>query len=123
MDADAKSSFDSVIVVTDRTVLDENVRKDMHLVQSSKGLVVSVGEKSGAKSPQLKKALVDGDHIITCTLQTFPEVMKLVSDTSELRGRRWAVIADEAHSSQSGSTARDLKELLVDVELDEDEDI
>lgn len=123
MDAQAKSSFDSVIVVTDRTVLDENVRKDMHLVQSSKDLVIAVGEKSGAKSPQLKKALVDGGSIITCTLQTFPEVMKLVSDTSELRGRRWAVIADEAHSSQSGSTARDLKELLVDVELDEDEDI
>ena len=123
MDADAKSSFDSVIVVTDRTVLDQNVREDMHLVQSSKGLVVSVGEKSGAKSPQLRKALIEGDHIITCTLQTFPEVMKLVADTDELRGRRWAVVADEAHSSQSGSAARNLKELLVDVDIDDDEDI
>ncbi|MFL9654857.1 type I restriction endonuclease subunit R [Streptomyces sp. PB17] len=122
MSADSKSTFDSVIVVTDRTVLDENIRDDMNLVQSSKGLVVTVGEKSGAKSPQLKKALVDGDHIITCTLQTFPEVMKLIEDTQELRGRRWAVVADEAHSSQSGSTARQLKELLADVELDVDED-
>lgn len=123
MSAESKSTFDSVIVVTDRTVLDENIRADMNLVQSSKGLVVTVGEKSGAKSPQLKKALLEGDHIITCTLQTFPEVMKLIEDTQELRGRHWAVVADEAHSSQSGSAARRLKELLVDVELDVDDDI
>lgn len=124
MSAESKSTFDSVIVVTDRTVLDENIRHDMNLVQSSQGLVVTVGErKSQAKSPQLKKALLDGDHIVTCTLQTFPEVMKLIEDTEELRGRRWAVVADEAHSSQSGSAARQLKELLADVELDDDEDI
>lgn len=123
MDASSTSTFDSVIVVTDRTVLDENIRDDMNLVQSSKGLVVAVGEKSGAKSPQLKKALLDGDHIITCTLQTFPEVMKLIEDTEALRGRHWAVVADEAHSSQTGSTARQLKELLTDVELDDDEDL
>ncbi|UNK47804.1 type I restriction endonuclease subunit R [Arthrobacter sulfonylureivorans] len=123
MSSGSKSTFDSVIVVTDRTVLDENIRDDMNLVQSSKGLVFTVGEKSGAKSPQLKKALLEGDHIITCTLQTFPEVMKLIEDTSELRGRHWAVIADEAHSSQSGSTARDLKELLADVDLGDDENI
>ncbi|MEU5480675.1 type I restriction endonuclease subunit R [Streptomyces mirabilis] len=122
MSADSKSTFDSVIVVTDRTVLDENIRDDMNLVQSSKGLVVAVGEKSGAKSPQLKKALLEGDHIITCTLQTFPEVMKLIEDTQELRGRRWAVVADEAHSSQSGSASRRLKELLADTELDGGED-
>lgn len=123
MSADSKSTFDSVIVVTDRTVLDENIRDDMNLVQSSKGLVVAVGERSGAKSPQLKRALLEGDHVITCTLQTFPEVMKLIEDTEELRGRRWAVVADEAHSSQSGSAAKQLKELLVDVEVDPDEEI
>ena len=123
MSADSKSTFDSVIIVTDRTILDENIRNDINLVQSSMGLVVAVGEKSGAKSPQLKKALFDGDHIITCTLQTFPEVMKLIEDTEELRGRRWAVVADEAHSSQSGSAAKQLKELLVDVEVDPDEEI
>ena len=49
--------------------------------------------------------------------------MKLIEDTEELRGRRWAVVADEAHSSQSGSAAKQLKELLVDVELDPDEEI
>src|SRR5699024_4935054 len=87
MNAQSKATFDSVIVVTDRTVLDENIRQDMNLVQASHGLVVTVGEKSGPKSPQLKKALLEGNHIITCTLQTFPEVMKLIEDTGELRGR------------------------------------
>lgn len=120
---DAQSTFDSVIVVTDRTVLDENVRDDMNLVQSSMGLVVNIGDASGAKSEQAKKALIAGNHIITCTLQTFPHVMKLIEDTDALHGRRWAVVADEAHSSQSGSTARALKGLLVDLELDPDQDI
>ena len=51
MGSDSTSTFDSVIVVTDRNVLDENIRHDMNLVQSSKGLVVSVGEKSGRSHP------------------------------------------------------------------------
>ena len=121
--ADAAATFDSVIVVTDRTVLDENVRDDMNLVQSSMGLVVNIGDASGAKSEQAKNALIAGNHIITCTLQTFPHVMKFIEDTDALHGRRWAVVADEAHSSQSGSTARALKGLLVDLELDPDQDI
>ena len=123
VDAKGDATFDSVIIVTDRNALDQNIRDDINLVQSSKGLVVSVGEKSGAKSPQLKQALLEGNHIITCTLQTFPEVMALIEDQSELRGRRWVVVADEAHSSQSGSAARKLKSLLADVEVDESEDL
>lgn len=123
VNSNASSTFDSVIVVTDRTVLDENIRGDMGLVSSSRGLIVTVGEKSGAKSPQLKKALIEGDHIITCTLQTFPEVMKLIEDTSELRGRNWAIVADEAHSSQSGSSARGLKALLADIDVEDPENV
>src|SRR5699024_1277316 len=95
----------------------------MNLVQSSQDLVFTVGKKRGAKSPQLKKALINGNHIITCTLQTFPEVMKLIEDIGQLRGRRWAVVADEAHSSQTGSSARRLKELLAGVDIDDDEDL
>lgn len=120
---DASPTFDSVIVVTDRTVLDENVRDDMNLVQSSAGLVVNIGDASGPKSAQVKDALLEGNHIITCTLQTFPHVMKLIEDTTELHGRNWAVVADEAHSSQSGSTARALKGLLVDLDLDPTQDL
>ncbi|WP_349826755.1 type I restriction endonuclease subunit R [Brevibacterium litoralis] len=123
MDDSATSTFDSVVVVTDRTVLDENVREDMNLVQSSAGLVVNIGTATGAKSAQVKDALLEGGHIITCTLQTFPHVMGLIEDTSELRGRNWAIVADEAHSSQTGSSARALKRLLADVDLDETEEI
>ncbi|ROP78857.1 type I restriction enzyme R subunit [Frigoribacterium sp. PhB107] len=123
MGADATSTFDSVIVVTDRMALDQNVRDDIKLVQSSAGLVVNIGDGPGSKSSQVTQALLEGGHIITCTLQTFPHVMKLIEDTDALHGRQWAVIADEAHSSQSGSSAKALKGLLVDVELDEDEGI
>ncbi|MGP5704050.1 type I restriction endonuclease subunit R [Glutamicibacter arilaitensis] len=123
MDADATSTFDSVIVITDRTALDENIRDDMALVQSSNGLVVNVGERSGAKSPQLIEALAEGGHIIVTTLQTFPALAKTLSERTELHGRRWAVIADEAHSSQSGDSSKALKKMLVDVDLNGDEDI
>lgn len=121
MGADATSTFDSVIVVTDRTALDENIKDDINLVQSSKGLVVNIGDGSGSKSSQVTQALLEGGHIITCTLQTFPHVMKLIEDTDELRGRNWAVIADEAHSSQTGAASKALRGLLVDVDLDENE--
>lgn len=116
-------TFDSVIVVTDRTALDTNVRSDMQMLAASHGLVVVVGEESGAKSPQLKKAIVEGDHIITCTLQTFPEVLRLLEGEEDLGSRNWCVIADEAHSSQTGSSATALKELLTGVEVDPDEEL
>ena len=122
VDKDGQKTFDSVIVVTDRTALDTNVRQDMQMMDASMGLVVSVSENAGAKSPQLRQAIEEGDHIITCTLQTFPHVLKLLENEQDLAGRRWCVIADEAHSSQTGSSASALRELLTDVELDEGEE-
>ncbi|MGN5992776.1 type I restriction endonuclease subunit R [Corynebacterium striatum] len=119
---DGTKTFDSVIVVTDRTALDTNIRQDMQALAASRGLVVSVGESSGAKSPQLQQALVEGGHIITCTLQTFPYVLSLLDNDPDIQGRNWCVIADEAHSSQTGSSASALRELLAEVELDESED-
>ncbi|WP_368919709.1 type I restriction endonuclease subunit R [Corynebacterium striatum] len=119
---DGTKTFDSVIVVTDRTALDTNIRQDMQALAASRGLVVSVVENSGAKSPQLQQALVEGGHIITCTLQTFPYVLSLLDNDPDIQGRNWCVIADEAHSSQTGSSASALRELLAEVELDESED-
>src|SRR5699024_12577655 len=116
---EGQKTFDSVIVVTDRTALDTNVRQDMNMMDASMGLVVSVGENAGAKSPQLRQAIEEGDHIITCTLQTFPHVLKLLEGAQALAGRRWCVIADEAHSSQTGSSASALRERITDVELAE----
>lgn len=119
---DGTKTFDSVIVVTDRTALDTNIRQDMQALAASRGLVVSVGENSGSKSPQLQQALVEGGHIITCTLQTFPYVLSLLDSDPDIQGRNWCVIADEAHSSQTGSSASALRELLAEVDVDETEE-
>lgn len=111
--ADGNKAFDSVIVISDRTVLDDQLRDAVMLLGAAKGYVVGVGEKRGeAKSPQLRKALRRGGHIITCTLQSFPEVLKLIEGDENLAGRKWCVIADEAHSSQTGKAASGLRRLL-----------
>lgn len=129
MDSAGQSSFDSVIVITDRTVLDENVRGDMLTMEASAGLVIAVGQKGVAgggqkhylsKSEQLKEALLEGNHIITCTLQTFPQVVKLIEEDERLSDRSWAIIADEAHSSQTGSAASQMRGLLAQMDLDPD---
>ncbi|QMV85527.1 type I restriction endonuclease subunit R [Corynebacterium hindlerae] len=108
-------TFDSIIIISDRQVLDRNLADEIKLLPASAGLVVNVDAKQGAKSPQLSKALREGGHIITCTLQTFPVVKQLLDSDSSLANRRWCVIVDEAHSSQSGSSSSALKELLAQV--------
>lgn len=106
-------TFDSVIVISDRTVLDRNLREDIAMLPASKGLFVPVGTTGGAKSPVLSKALAEGGHIITCTLQTFPEVIRRIGGDDKLAACKWCVIADEAHSSQTGSQAAALRRLLA----------
>src|SRR5699024_3847049 len=66
MDFEGETTFDSVIVVSDRTVLDRNLRDGINLLRASEGLVVNVGTKGGSKSSQLRTALKAGGHIITC---------------------------------------------------------
>lgn len=116
-----KKTFDSIIVVTDRNALDTNVRHDIQMLGGSMDLIIAVGERSGAKSDQLARAIEEGGHIITCTLQTFPYVLDKLQQ-ADLGGRSWCVIADEAHSSQTGDSASALRKLLTNVELNEDED-
>ncbi|HOB06359.1 MAG TPA: DEAD/DEAH box helicase family protein, partial [Propionibacteriaceae bacterium] len=111
--ADGEKVFDSVLVISDRRVLDDQLRRAVGLLDAAKGYVVGVGEKSGAKSPVLRKALEEGGHIITVTLQSFPEVKKLIDSDAGLSGRNWCVIADEAHSSQTGESALDLRRMLA----------
>lgn len=118
---DGAKSFDSIIVVTDRNVLDTNVRHDIQMLGGSLGLIVSVGERSGAKSEQLAEAIEEGGHIITCTLQTFPFVLEKLQQ-ADLSERSWCVIADEAHSSQTGDSASSLRKLLTNVELEQNEE-
>lgn len=121
-------TFDSIIIISDRQVLDRNLADEIKLLPASAGLVVNVDAKQGAKSPQLSAALREGGHIITCTLQTFPVVKQLLDGDKDMAGRRWCVIVDEAHSSQTGKSSSALKELLAQAtgadiaDLDEAED-
>ena len=117
-DADAKV-FDSVIVITDRRVLDRQLQDTIYQFEHRQGVVQKIDEDSR----QLAEALTTGVPIIISTLQKFPfvtrQLMKLAEERSAgtdaegvLPTRRCAVIIDEAHSSQSGETATDLKEVL-----------
>lgn len=115
--------FDSVIVVTDRTVLDDNIKEGLDLLRASEGLVVNVDNELGSKSKTLEAALTRGGHIISCTIQTFPALAKMMEKSPALAGRNYCVIMDEAHSSQHGEAATRLREILVDVDMPDGEDI
>ncbi len=102
--------FDKVIIVTDRRVLDQQLRDTVSSFDHQPGSIVSVREDAGSKNAQLRSALeTKATRIIISTIQTFPVVAKTAT---ELAGTRFAIIVDEAHSGQSGDTAKDLKLVL-----------
>ena len=124
--SDGDKQFHSVIVITDRTVLDDQLQDTIYQFEHADGVVGKINRKEGdgSKSEQLAAALVKSQPIIIVTIQTFPFVLKAIEDSSVLKSRRYAIIADEAHSSQTGSTARQLKEVLIsgDIESNADDD-
>ncbi|MDQ8935070.1 type I restriction endonuclease subunit R [Acinetobacter rudis] len=124
-DADNNKVFDSVIVVTDRTILDAQLQDTIYQFEHADGVVGRINNKEGegSKSEKLAKALASAQPIIIVTIQTFPFVLSAIENSSSLKERKYAVIADEAHSSQSGSTARKLKETLMIEARDEDESV
>src|SRR5439155_18280121 len=83
------------------------------------GVVVTIKGDGGSKSGELAEALSGGKKIVVCTIQTFPFALKAVRELAATRGKRFAVIADEAHSSQTGETAAKLKAVLSPEELKE----
>ena len=116
-DADDRKVFDSVIVVTDRVVLDRQLQDTIYQFEHRRGVVRKIDESSR----QLAEALTSGVPVIITTLQKFPFVSDHLTRMAEERGeeatgvlptRRCAVVIDEAHSSQSGEAAADLKEVL-----------
>jgi type I restriction enzyme R subunit len=116
--------FDSVIVVTDRTVLDDQLQETISQFTSVEGVVgrINRNEGDGSKSEKLASALEASQPIIIVTIQTFPYVLKAIENSVSLKERNYVVIADEAHSSQTGSTARQLKEvLMIDAKGDDEE--
>ncbi|RGI29679.1 type I restriction endonuclease subunit R [Melissococcus sp. OM08-11BH] len=101
--------FSSIIIVTDRTVLDRQLQKTITSFDHNDGLVEVIDDKK--TSQDLKEAINDGKKIIITTLQKFPVIYDQVDDVGE---RKFAVIVDEAHSSQTGNSAQKLKSALSD---------
>lgn len=110
--------FDSVIVITDRTVLDDQLQDSIYQFEHKSGVIARITGKRGSKSSQLSEALSSGKLIIIVTIQTFPYVMEEIRSRSSLKDKKFAIVADEAHSSQTGSVARKLKQLLSSEQID-----
>lgn len=118
---DGEKQFHSVIVITDRTVLDDQLQDTISQFEHADGVVgrINRDEGLGAKSDKLAKALEVSQPIIIVTIQTFPHVLKAIENSLTLKERCYAIIADEAHSSQTGATASKLKEVLSAEEIKE----
>lgn len=108
-DRNNKAVFNSVIIVTDRKVLDAQLQATINGFDHALGSVVLIDDKKSSKD--LLKAINDGRRIIVTTLQKFPVIYELVDDPT---GKSFAIIVDEAHSSQTGQSAMKLKVALAD---------
>lgn len=97
--------FDSIIIITDRRILDRQLQRTVRQFQQVDGVVENIDKTSR----QLKEALENGKNIIVTTLQKFP---RIVDQIQQLSGQRFAVIIDEAHSSQTGESSKYLKSVL-----------
>lgn len=106
-----KPVFSSVVIVTDRTVLDRQLQDTISGFDHTLGSVETIGD--GKTSKDLRDAINNGCRIIVTTLQKFPVIYEEVDNT---KGRNFAIIVDEAHSSQTGSSATKLKTALADTE-------
>ncbi|WPV00583.1 DEAD/DEAH box helicase family protein [Mucilaginibacter sp. cycad4] len=110
--------FDTVIVITDRKVLDNQLQNTIYQFEHKQGVV----QKIDKDSQQLADSLTAGSNIIITTLQKFPFILDKIG---EMSNRKYAVIIDEAHSSQGGESTKKLKEVLAAKSLEdaEQEDI
>ncbi len=121
-DAKGKKVFDTVLVVSDRRVIDGQLQDAIYGFERTTGVVATIKGEQGSKSSELADALSGDKKIVVCTIQTFPRALKAVRELAAAQGKRFAVIADEAHSSQTGEAASKLKEVLSDEEKKELED-
>lgn len=118
-DAAHNKLFDSVLVVSDRTVIDSQLQDAIFDFERTTGVVATIKGESSSKSGELAEALSGDKKVVVCTIQTFPFALKAVRELAATEGKRFAVIADEAHSSQTGEAAAKLKALLTAEELQE----
>ena len=116
-DANDRKLFDTVLVVSDRSVIDSQLQETLENFERRKGVVASITTEKGIKSEQLATALSGDKKIVVCTIQTFPALIKKMQELTATSGKRFAVIADEAHSSQTGDAALKLRKVLSAADL------
>lgn len=106
--------FNSVIIVTDRNVLDSQLQDAVKQIDHQFGVIAAIDRQksSKSKSKQLAEALLANTPIIVVTIQTFPYAMEAIVTEKSLKDKSFAVIIDEAHASQTGSTAAKLQTAL-----------
>jgi type I restriction enzyme R subunit len=116
-DGQQKKVFDTVLVVSDRNVIDQQLQDAIFDFERTAGVVATIKGDGGSKSSELAEALSGAKKIVVCTIQTFPFALEEVQKLAATKGKRFAVIADEAHSSQTGESAAQLKAVLSAEEL------
>lgn len=116
-DSADRKLFDTVLVVSDRNVLDRQLREAVEGFERTQGVVATITGEGASKSRELAEALAKGKKIVVCTIQTFPFALAEVRQLAATQGKRFAEIADEAHSSQTGQAAAKLKATLSAEEI------
>ena len=104
--------FDTILVMSDRKVLDNQLSKAVRQFNTIQGLVQPITAKKGSKTSALVQALEDGKRIVVVTIQTFPFAMEQIILNDKLKGKHFAVIFDEAHNSQAGRSSARLNAAL-----------
>ena len=115
--------FDSIIVITDRIVLDKQLSEDIKQFSPQRGIVEHITNVGGSKTSKLKEALANRKKVIVCTVQTFPF---LLDEMSDMPAMKFGIIIDEAHSGQSGQTSSKMNAVLAnkdDIEEQEEKTI
>jgi len=100
------------LVISDRNVLDAQLHEAIVDFQRTTGVVAVITGGSDGKSGELAEALAGAKKIVVCTIQTFPFALQALQELAATEGKRFAVIADEAHRSQTGESAAKLKAVL-----------
>ena len=114
-----KHVFDSVLVVTDRTVLDRQLSEEIAQFAYPKSIVTAITSTGGSKTNNLREAIANKKKVIICTIQTFPHLLKEMDDLGALK---FAIVIDEAHSSQSGDTSGKMNAVLADKHDNEEDE-
>lgn len=114
------SIFDSVLVVTDRIILDRQLRDTIKQFSQKKGIVEAITGVGGSKTSQLREAITNRKKIIICTVQTFPF---LLMEIEEMPNLKFGIIIDEAHSSQSGDTSAKMNAVLMNKNADNEDEV